>query len=273
MHAALSQVCSLNSPFEKDVEDYAAGQCAAIEVWLTKLETYLQTHSHDDLRKLLADNEMTLPVAGYQGGLLASQGEARRVTWELFQRRLALCQQVGIGMLVIASDVPRPLDEATIGRVQVSLQQAAAEAAQHNIRLALEFQAGSALGNNIHTAAALVADVGSPHLGICLDAFHYFTGPSKPEDLGYLNAANLFHVQVCDVADRPREFYTDSDRILPGDGEIMLAPIMQRLREIDYRGQVSIELMNPQIWQIPPRSFGEIALTSLRRLLGQASMG
>lgn len=273
MIPSLSQVCSLNAPFEKDVEDYAAGQCTAMEIWLTKLETYLKTHSHDQLRQLLADNDMTMPVASYQGGLLASQGEARRVAWELFQQRLALCQQVGIGMLVVACDVPRPLDEATIGRVQVSLQQAAEWAAKHGVKLALEFQAGSALGNNIHTAAALVTDVGSPHLGICLDAFHYFTGPSKPEDLGYLNAANLFHVQVCDVADRPREFYTDSDRILPGDGEIMLAPIIERLREIDYRGHVAIELMNPQIWQIPPRSFGEIALTSLRRLLGQASMG
>lgn len=273
MHPALSQVCSLNSPFEKDIEDYAAGQCTAMEVWLTKLETYLESHSQDELKQLLADNEMNLPVASYQGGLLASQGEARRLAWELFEQRLTLCQQVGIGTLVVACDVPRPLDEATIGRVQVSLTQAAQTAAQHNVRIALEFQSGAALGNNIHTAAALVADVSSPQLGLCLDAFHYFTGPSKPEDLGYLTAENLYHVQLCDVADRPREFYTDSDRILPGDGEIMLAPLVQRLREIHYQGHVSIELMNPKIWQIPPRSFGEIALTALRRVLGQASMG
>jgi hypothetical protein len=31
-------------------------------------------------------------------------------------------------------------------------------------------------------------------------------------------------------------------------------------------------LMNPQLWQVPPRQFGEIALTALRKLLGQASM-
>jgi sugar phosphate isomerase/epimerase len=128
------------------------------------------------------------------------------------------------------------------------------------------------VGNNIHTAAALVADVASPHLGLCLDAFHYYTGPSKPEDLGYLTRENLFHVQFCDVADRPREFFTDSDRILPGDGEINLLPILARLKEIDYQGCVSVELLNPQLWQVPPRSFGEIAITALRKVLGIAQM-
>jgi hypothetical protein len=34
---------------------------------------------------------------------------------------------------------------------------------------------------------------------------------------------------------------------------------------------VSIETMNPQLWQIPPRQFGEIAITALRKLLGLAA--
>ena len=89
MQLALSQVCSLQSPFEKDVEDYAAGQCRAMEVWLTKLETYLQTHTVADVRRLLDEFEMATPVASFQGGLLTSQGEARRAAWELFERRLA----------------------------------------------------------------------------------------------------------------------------------------------------------------------------------------
>jgi 4-hydroxyphenylpyruvate dioxygenase len=272
MLPALSQVCSLSSPFETDLEDYAAGHVAAVEVWLTKLDKYLETHSLEDVRKLKADCRIELPVASFQGGLLASQGEQRREAWELFRRRLALCGELEIGTIVVACDVPRPLDPQTLERVQVSLASLAQEAAPFNVRVALEFQASAAVGNNIHTAAALVADVASPHLGICLDAFHYYTGPSKPEDLGYLTRENLFHVQLCDVADRPREFYTDSDRILPGDGEINFQPILARLSEIDYDGCVSIEVLNPRLWQVPARSFGEIAITALRKLLGMARM-
>ena len=65
----------------------------------------------------------------------------------------------------------------------------------------------------------------------------------------------------------PRELATDSDRILPGEGDIPLEPIIERLREIGYTGHVSIELMNPQIWQVPALQFGEIGMAALRKLL------
>lgn len=273
MKPCLSQVCSLSSPFEQDVVDYAAGQCFAIEVWFTKLENYLADHSSEQLRALLAENRVRLPVASFQGGILASQGPQRQEAWNLFERRLDLCTQLEIETIVVACDVPAPLGQSDIERMQVSLVQAAQKAGSKGLRLALEFQSGSAFGNNLQTAAALVAEVGSPHLGLCLDAMHFFTGPSKTEDLGLLTKDNLFHVQFCDLADTPRELATDSQRILPGDGDFDLATIVKHLQRIGYAGHVSVELMNPQIWQVPPRSFGEIALTALRKVLGQASMG
>lgn len=273
MQPALSQVCSLPSPFETDLEDYGAGHVEAIEVWLTKLENYLADHTLDDVRRLMDEHRVRLPVASYQGGLLHTQGDQRREAWDHFGRRLDLCRELEIGTIVVACDVPINLDQQMLERVQVSLAQLAQEAGKRSRRVALEFQARAGVGNNIHTAAALVADVASPHLGLCFDAFHFYTGISKTEDLGYLTQENLFHVQLCDLADRPREFYSDSDRIIPGDGDIHLAPILQRLRDIQYAGHVSIEVMNPQLWQIPPRSFGEVAVTALRKLLGQASMG
>jgi 2-keto-myo-inositol isomerase len=281
MPPAISQICTLHAPFEADVADYAAAACRTMEIWLGKLETYLERHSLDDARRLLAEHEMDVPVASYQGGLLGRQGDARREHWDHFARRLELCRELGIGMLVIAADVAasgqvgridNPPYAAVIDRVKVSLAQAAEQAGRHGVRLALEFQARSALGNNLQTAAALVEEIGSPQLGICLDAFHFATGPSKTEDLGYLTAGNLFHVQLSDLAGVPRELATDADRILPGDGDLPLGPLVDHLRAIGYAGCVSLELMNPTLWQVPPRQFAEIAVTALRRVLGQASM-
>jgi 4-hydroxyphenylpyruvate dioxygenase len=243
-----------------------------VELWLTKLEQFLENHSHDDLKKLLEQNGIRAEVASFQGGLLASQGEARREAWKLFEKRLALCQQLGIKTLVVSCDVPRSLTQQDIERVRMSLGQLAQQSANSGCRAALEFQANSGLGSNLQTAVALVSEVGSPHLGICLDAFHYYIGPSKPDDLGLLSRENLFHVQLSDLADVPREFATDSQRILPGDGDIPLRPIVDRLREIQYDGYVSVEILNPRIWQIPPRQFGEIAMTALRKVLGMAAM-
>lgn len=267
MLPCLSQVCSLSSPFDRDLEDFATAGCTHVEVWLTKLETYLEKHALNDVRYWLEKTRLALAVASYQGGLLASQGEARRAAWELFRRRLDLCRELSIGTIVVACDVPAPLDQHTIERVQVSLQQLAQEAGQKRMKVALEFQATSSLGNNLQSAVALIGDVGSPHLGLCLDAFHWYTGPSKTEDLGYLTAENLFHVQLCDLAEIPRELATDSHRILPGDGDIPLTPLIDHLRRINYQACVSVELMNPQLWQVPPLQLANTGLSAISRLL------
>ena len=272
MIPTLSQVCCLNSSFSSDVEDFAAGQCRSLEIWLTKLENHLQSHSLAQVQALLAEHEMRAPVASFQGGLLATQGERRAEAWALFTQRLELCRALNIETLVVACDIPAPLSQTLLERVTVSLVQVAQEAGQRGLRVALEFQASSAFGNNLQTAAALVAEVGSPHLGICLDSYQWYIGPSKLEDLGYLTEQNLFHVQVSDLADVPRELATDSQRIIPGDGDIPLAPLVDHLRQIGYSGPVSLELMNPQLWQVPARQLGEIGMTALRKLLGQASM-
>jgi sugar phosphate isomerase/epimerase len=89
-------------------------------------------------------------------------------------------------------------------------------------------------------------------------------------DLWLLSRENLAHVQLSDIADVPREMATDSDRILPGEGSSPADDLVRRLGEIGYTGGVAVELLNPRLWPVPPRQFGEIAITALRKLLGQA---
>jgi sugar phosphate isomerase/epimerase len=270
MIPALSQVCSLASPFGEDLADYAAGACSTIELWLGKLDGFLENHSVGEANDLLVRHGLAAPVAAGQGGLLASQGQARREHWAHFQRRLAACQALNVQTMVLACDVAAPITAQDVDRVRVSLRQAGDLAATHGIRLALEPQARSALGNNLQTVVALVEECGHPAVGACLDAFAFFVGPSKTEDLGLVTVENLYHVQLCDLLARPRELATDADRILPGDGDQNLNPIIDRLRSIDYRGVVSVEVLNPVLWQVPARQFGEVALTALRRVLGLA---
>jgi len=273
MKPALAHVSTLNAQFPQEIEDYAAGQCQAMELWFGKLEVYLDQHPIEKLRELLEQRSMAVPVASFQGGLLASQGEARKEAWDLFARRLETCRSLGVETIVVAADVNGPMNAEDLERVRFSLREAARMAGEAGLRLALEPQAKATFCNNLETAAALIAETGSPHLGICFDAFHFYTGPSKLEDLAWVNGDNLFHVQLCDMAGTVREFASDSDRVLPGDGDYQLTPIIDHLRSINYPGYVSIELMNPQVWQIAPLAFGEIAMTALRKVLNLASMG
>jgi 4-hydroxyphenylpyruvate dioxygenase len=255
----LSQVCSLGSSFEDDLDGYADGACPALELWLTKLEDYLASHPPSEVLSRAVDRGLTLACATYQGGLLLSQGAARQEAWSQFQRRLDLLAQLAVPVLVVAPDFLGPFTQTDLERALLSLRQAGELAAQRRVRLALEFHSRGTFLTNLETAAGIIQSVNHPAVGLCLDSFHF--------------ATNLFHVQLCDVADRPRELATDADRILPGEGDFPLPPLIEHLRKIGYSGCVSLELLNPQFWQIPPQSLGEIGMTSLRIALGQASGG
>ncbi len=272
MRPAIATVCSLQTPLETVLEDYAAGHVDAVELWLGQVDAYLKERSVGALRERLAGHGIAPVAASFQGGLLTSQGEARVEHWKTFEGRLSLCRDLGIPVLVVAGDAFGPLGPQDLGRLSMSLTEAAKRAADAGVRLALEFDARASFPNNLQSAVALVEDVGSPNLGVCLDWFQWTVGPSKPLDLWLLSRENLAHVQLSDIADLPREMASDADRILPGEGSSPVDDLVRRLGEISYGGAVAVELMNPQLWGVPPRQFGEIAITALRKLLGQATM-
>src|SRR6516225_5786067 len=190
MKPCISEATTLTGTFAEDVRAYAEGGCRALEVWLTKLETHLEKHSAADTRKLLEDRQMTLAAASYQGGLLLSQGEQRRAHYDHFRRRLDLCQRFAIPTLLVAADFVGRVDPSALERAVASLREAARWAAAFDVRLALEFRGSASFCASLDTAVALVGACGEPNVGVNLDVFHYYTGPSKFDDLAALTPVN-----------------------------------------------------------------------------------
>ena len=265
MIAAISQACTLATPFGDDIVGLVGGGATAVEVWLPKLEAHLEAHSVAETLELVRSRDLRLVAASVQTNLLLSQGDERRAAFDQFRARLDLCQAFAIPVIVVAADFPPGPDETALQRAMVSLVQAARWAAGFDVRIALEFDGAAGFCTNLDTAISLVEQCSEPNVGVCLDAFHYHKGPSKPHDLGRLTAANLAHVQACDVAGVPREWMTDADRVFPGEGDFDLAPIFERLRAIKYAGAVSLELMNPVLYAVKPAQVAELGLAALAR--------
>jgi sugar phosphate isomerase/epimerase len=59
----------------------------------------------------------------------------------------------------------------------------------------------------------------------------------------------------------------DADRILPGEGDFQIEPILDHLASIGYEGYVSLEVLNPQLWAISADRVADAARQSLDRLL------
>lgn len=271
MKPCLSQTLTLPADFAADIAAFAEAGCDAIEVWLTKLEAHRRRYSAEQTRRLLEDYGVRPVAAAYQGGLLLSQGDQRREYLEQLQRRLALCQELGVPTLLIAADVSDRADFAYLDQARRSLQQIASLAAAFDVRLALEFHTKARWCSSLETAVALVEACGEPNVGLCLDVFHFYTGPSKFDDLALVTSERLFHVQVCDLAGVPRELAQDADRVLPGDGEFRLVPMLDQLRRVGYAGWVSVEVPNPTFWRIHAVQVAAAAWRALDRLLNPSA--
>ncbi|MBX6311337.1 MAG: sugar phosphate isomerase/epimerase [Isosphaeraceae bacterium] len=271
MRPCISQVTTLSTPFEADIPALARAGWTEVEIWLTKLETYLERHSVAEARALLDEYGVRASGAASQGGLLLSRGEEREEHWGLFRRRLEVLGELGVPILVVAADFAVEPAEADYARAADSLAEAAALARRHQVRLAFEFQKTARFCASLDTALALIEQAGAAGVGVCFDVFHYYTGPSKFEDLAYLSRENLAWVQLCDLSGTPRELAGDADRILPGEGDFQLGPILEHLARIGYDGCLSLEVLNPQLWRIPVDRVAEVGYRATIRLLHERS--
>jgi sugar phosphate isomerase/epimerase len=269
MKPCISQATTLSSSFEKDPAVYSRGGWQAVELWLTKLEAYLESHSVAEARALFDQNAIKPVAAATQGGLLLSQGEERATNWKHFERRLELLSELGVAMLILSPDFARAPSAEDYVRAAAALGDAAEFARRFGVRIALEFQRTSPFCSCLETALALITESGTTNAGVCFDAFHYYTGPSKFEDMAYLTPINLAWVQVCDLTGTPRELAGDRDRILPGEGSFQLGPIFDHLGGIGYDGHVSLEVLNPHLWQVSPDRVADLGYQALRRVLGR----
>lgn len=276
MIPVLSQATLLPHSLATDLDACIKGGIRSVEIWLTKAEDHLKYHPLECLAKMFGDAGIRLEAASYQGGLLGGDPEARKAHLEHFRRRLDLCQALGIKTMGILPElVPggkkSPTERLTPADMALTvdhLGQAADWAEAYGVHLALSFRLESPLPNNLQTALALVESAGRSNLGVALDCFPFFNGPSKTEDLAWVTPENLRLVRICDMSGGVRELARETETVLPGDGDWPLVSLVQNLRQKGYQGPLSVELMNPRLWQVKPSQLAELAWSSVLRLLG-----
>jgi sugar phosphate isomerase/epimerase len=70
-----------------------------------------------------------------------------------------------------------------------------------------------------------------PNFGILFDCYHFWSGPSKFEDMDWIKPGEIIHAHLNDTRDLPRELLDLQSRVIPGDGVAPLAKILRKLRE------------------------------------------
>jgi 2-keto-myo-inositol isomerase len=104
----------------------------------------------------------------------------------------------------------------------------------------------SKLGETILVAM----ESGNANACVLPDIYHLFKGGSGFDGLKLIRgkAIGIFHVNDY-PKDKDRTAIKDADRIFPGDGVAPLGDVFRTLRDIGYRGMISLELFNPEYYK------------------------
>src|SRR5262249_18987920 len=107
-------------------------------------------------------------------------------------------------------------------------------------------KAVSELGETVLVAM----EMGHPKACVLPDVYHLYKGGSGFEGLKLLQGKTIGIFHVNDYPkDKDRAVIKDADRVYPGDGVAPLKDVFRTLRDIGYRGMLSLELFNPEYYK------------------------
>lgn len=256
MTLALHQFTSAGAGFRGSLEGWARAGIRQVEPAANALDGFLKTASLADARRLIGDLGLTV-VSGAIGvtGLWEPNPQFT-ANLEQFKRRCEQFAALGAPLVYspcVASgkftldDYRRSLDQ---------VRQVASLAAQFKMKVAAEFVRNSAFLASLPTAIKLKREAAHPSFGLIFDCYHFWSGPSKFEDLDLLKPGDVIHAHLNDTQDLPRELLDLQSRMAPGDGVAPLARILAKLVRV-YSGPISIELFLPQYQQADPEKLAQ----------------
>jgi 4-hydroxyphenylpyruvate dioxygenase len=251
MRFAINPATTMPYDLETDVAAYQRAGIRHMELWIEKLDRYLQNHTMAEARDLLERHGISLVSACSVGGVLLADVNGNPPILRDLQRKLELCRDLRCPVLLAIPDFPAKAEPGMYVAAEANLRSTARIAADYGVRIALEFLQGTKLVATLATAKQLVRGAGHPSLGITLDLSHFWMDRSHVEDITDLTPDELLMVHVDDMRAIPPELSTDYDRIFPGQGRGIDRELIPRIAATGYDGFWSVEIFNRDVWAWP----------------------
>lgn len=243
-----------------------------IEPWIRELDDYVkQGGSLPDLKQRIADAGLTVESAIGFAAFLHENDAERQKGLDEAKRSMDLVRQIG-GTRIAAPPVGvtdktglDPLALAARYRSLCELGQ------QMGILPQLELWGFSKTLSRMGEVAFTGIEAGHPAACFLLDVYHIYKGGSDFEGLGLFPGARMHCFHINDYpGDPPRATIADRHRVYPGDGVAPLNQILRTLRDIGYRGALSLELFNPDYWKQDAELVARTGLEKMRAAVAKA---
>jgi sugar phosphate isomerase/epimerase len=246
----VSEFTTMPWTFEEDIDRYAALGVEAIEVCEIKLDA---SRVQEQLATAVDRGLRISSVQPAVRTLFPSRSQPEPIAvperMALFRSTIELCGPHAAGVpFVTNTGVPANGNiEEVLGAAAREYRAVADAAGDHGARVALEPLNPSIM--NVETAIwtlqqgmRVVEAVDRANFGICLDYWNIWQNDGVEQAIRDCGD-RIFLVQCSDWR-TPRSF---QDRVIPGDGEIPLASLLQATVDAGYRGPYVVEIFSGDV--------------------------
>lgn len=239
---SIATVC-LSGTLAEKLDAAAAAGFDGVEVF--EPDFVASPHGPREVAKVAADLGLSLDL--YQPFRDLDHVDEGRFARNLvrLERKFDVMDELGCEMLLVCSS-PLPTAVGDDARLVEQLALAADVAARRGKRIAYEALAWGTHVNTYRHAAKLVAAVGNPILGNCLDSFHVLSRGDDPSGIADLAADSIFFLQLADAPRMSMDIlqWSRHHRCLPGQGNFDLRSFIGAVVRSGYAGPWSLEVFS-----------------------------
>lgn len=242
-----------------------------IELWINELEEHERSGGDlKDLGQEIRDNGLSIPNVIGLWESMPMEDAAFIESLVATRSRMRMAAQVGSQHVAA---IPAPdregFDLKTGARRYRELLRIGRE--EFNITVACEFVGFLKGVNRLGQAAAIAIDADDPGACLIADTFHLHRGGSGFEGLAHVNGAFIAVFHWNDApASPPAGEQKDEHRVLPGDGVLPLARALEILKAIGYKGPLSLELFNRDLWKRDSLETARLGMAKMRECVAGA---
>jgi 2-keto-myo-inositol isomerase len=252
MTLSMHQFTSAGAGYRKSLEGWAKAGIRDVEPSAGLLDDYLKTDTLAGAKRILTDNGLQI-VSGAIGvtGLWEPNPNFSK-NLDAFKKRCEQFAELGAPLVYspCATAAKFTLDDYL--RCIDNIRKTAEVARQCKVKVAAEFVRNSTFLASLPTALRLHRAAAHPNFGILFDCYHFWSGPSKLEDMDLIQGGEIIHAHLNDTQDLPRELLDLHSRVIPGDGVAPLVKMLGKLADRGYSGPISVELFLPKFQEADP---------------------
>lgn len=267
-----STIRGQNLGIAAEVDIAAKAGFDGIEPWIRELDEYVkQGGSLSDLRKRITDAGLKVESAIGFAAFLHEDGNERQKGLEEAKRSMDLV--LAIGGTRLAAPPVGVTDKTGLDLFRLAERyRALCEVGQSvGVVPQLELWGFSKTLSRLGEVSFLGIEAAHPAACFLLDIYHIYKGGSDFSGLGFFPAERMFCLHVNDYpAQPPRSEIKDADRVYPGDGVAPNREIYRTLRDIGFRGALSLELFNRDYWQQDALVVAQTGLRKMKETVAKA---